>query len=171
MSEPSRIDMIRPRRSIAGSSCAEYFARHHMRQSPTGPAAQPVHGSRERPNGGTALGDGYLANAGWSRSCLRDFLSCPPVPAATEPRRVPPSRYLRPAMCIRPIVRRRSISSLRPDPIWARYIGHIARRSSISCAAKRDLRKRRTWCRKSWCARRGVQGVICLSIRAGSFVA
>src|SRR3546814_11771259 len=89
LSAPPTIDMIRRRRSIAGSSCAEYFARHHMRQSLTGPAAQPVHGSRERPNGGTALEDGSLATAGWSLSCLRAFLSFLPVPAATRRHRVP----------------------------------------------------------------------------------
>lgn len=153
------IDMIRACRSIAGSSCAEYFARHYKRQSLKGPAAQPVHGSRERPNGGTALGDGSLANAGWSRSCLREYLSCLPVLAATVPRRVTPFRCLRHAMPIRPIVRRRSISALKPDTIWTRYIGRIAYRSSISCVAKRDPRKLRIWCRKSLLARRGARSV------------
>ena len=64
--------MIRARWSIAGSFRADYFARHYMRQSLTGPAAEPDPGSHKRPNGGTALGDGHPATAGWLCSCPRN---------------------------------------------------------------------------------------------------
>ena len=72
LSQPPAIDMIRARGSIAGSFRANYFARHYMRQSLTGPAAEPDPGSHKRPNGGAALGDEHFASAGWFGSCLRD---------------------------------------------------------------------------------------------------
>src|SRR3546814_12199745 len=64
--------MIQPRWSIAGSFRAEYFARHYIRQSLTGPAAEPDPGSHKRPNGGTALGDGPPPTAVWLSSGPRN---------------------------------------------------------------------------------------------------